>query len=140
MGDNNSGLPRSGKSNNFSRSGNFVKGQGKSKFTSSVYVRKLINKSTVVFHGLFNNYSTSARWIRGDNHLISNKREWNNCFIKSNPEILLNLANFALKEQPEDNLMVTISRTWYNGSYTTAAKPIKSLELHYNDPVFNKRV
>ena len=27
--------------------------------------------------------------------------------------------------------MVAISRAWYNGSYTMAAKPIKSLELHY---------
>ena len=27
--------------------------------------------------------------------------------------------------------MVAISQTWYNGSYTVAAKPIKSLELHY---------
>ena len=27
--------------------------------------------------------------------------------------------------------MVAISQAWYNGSYTTAAKPIKSLELHY---------
>ena len=27
--------------------------------------------------------------------------------------------------------MVAISRPWYNGSYTTAANPIKSLELHY---------
>ena len=27
--------------------------------------------------------------------------------------------------------MVAISRAWYNGSYTVAAKPIKSLELHY---------
>ena len=27
--------------------------------------------------------------------------------------------------------MATISRPWYNGSYTMAAKPIKSLELHY---------
>ena len=46
-------------------------------------------------------------------------------------ELLLNLADFALKEQPEDNLMDAIPRAWYNGSYTTAAKPIKSLELHY---------
>ena len=65
------------------------------------------------------------------NHLISNKREWNNCFIKNNKEILLNLADFALQEQLESNLMVAISRPWYNGSYATAAKPIKSLELHY---------
>ena len=27
--------------------------------------------------------------------------------------------------------MVAISQPWYNGSYTIAAKPIKSLELHY---------
>ena len=60
-------------------------------------------------------------------HLISNKCEWNNCFIKNNKEILLNLADFALQEQLEGNLMVAISRPWY----TMAAKPIKSLELHY---------
>ena len=36
----------------------------------------------------------------GYNHLISNKREWNNCFIKNNQEILLDLADLALKEQP----------------------------------------
>ena len=46
-------------------------------------------------------------------------------------ELLRDLADFALKNQPEDNLMVTIPRAWYNGSYTMAAKPIKSLELHY---------
>ena len=44
---------------------------------------------------------------------------------------MLDLADFALHEQPEDNLMVSISRAWYIGSYTMAAKPIKSLELHY---------
>ena len=46
--------------------------------------------------------------------------------------MLLDLTDFALQEQPEDNLMVAISWAWYNGSrYTMAAKPIKSLELHY---------
>ena len=44
---------------------------------------------------------------------------------------MLDLADFALQEQSEDNLMVAISRPWYNGPYTMAAKPIKSLELHY---------
>ena len=67
----------------------------------------------------------------GSNHLISNKREWNNCFINNNQEILLDIGDFALHEQPEGNLMVTISRAWYNGSFTRAAKPIKSLELYY---------
>ena len=60
------------------------------------------------------------------------KRKWNNCFIKNDQEILLDLNDIALQEQPADNLMVAISRPWYNGSYTmAAAKPIKSLELHY---------
>ena len=66
----------------------------------------------------------------GYNHLISNKRKWNNCFIKKNQEILLDLTDFTVQEQPEGNLMVAISRPWYNGSYTMAAEPIKSLELH----------
>ena len=48
--------------------------------------------------------------------------------------MLLDLADFALQEQPEDNLMLAISRAWYNGHdgpYTMPPKPIKSLELHY---------
>ena len=65
----------------------------------------------------------------GYNHLISNKCEWNNCFIKNHQQILLDFADFA--EQPEGNLMNAISQVWYNGSYTIAAKPIKTLELHY---------
>ena len=31
------------------------------------------------------------------NHPISNKREWNNCFIKNNQVILVGLADFLLK-------------------------------------------
>ena len=45
--------------------------------------------------------------------------------------MLLDVTDFALQEQPEDNLVVAFSWAWYNGSYTMAAKPIKSLELHY---------
>ena len=64
-----------------------------------------------------------------------------NCFINNNQEILLDFTDFALQEQPEDNLMVAISRAWYNGSYTMAAKPIKLLALHlYNDPAFNNLI
>ena len=51
--------------------------------------------------------------------------------LKNNQEILVDLADFTLQEQQEDNLMVAISWAWYNGSYTMTAKPIKSLELHY---------
>ena len=46
------------------------------------------------------------------NRLISNKGEWNNCFIKKKWEILLDLVDKALWEQPEENLMVVISRAW----------------------------
>ena len=59
------------------------------------------------------------------------KSEWNNCFIKNKQEILLDLADFALQEQPEDNSVVVISWAWFNGRYAMAAKPIKTLELHY---------
>ena len=45
--------------------------------------------------------------------------------------MLRDLADVALREQPQDNVMVAISQAWYNGSYTMAAKAIKSLELHY---------
>ena len=67
----------------------------------------------------------------GYNHLISNKREWNNCSIKNHQHILLDFPVFSWLEQPEGNLMDAFSRVWYNGSYTIAAKPIKTLELHY---------
>ena len=45
--------------------------------------------------------------------------------------MVLYLADFALQKQPEHSLIVAISWAWYNGSYTMAAKPIKSLEMHY---------
>ena len=67
----------------------------------------------------------------GYKDLISNKHEWDNCFIKNNREILQDLADFALQEQPEDNFLVAMFWAWYNCSYSMAAKPIKSLELHY---------
>ena len=44
---------------------------------------------------------------------------------------MLDFADFAWLEQPEGNLMDAISRVRYNGSYTIAAKQIKTLELHY---------
>ena len=43
---------------------------------------------------------------------------------------MLDLADLALEEQIYFNGLY-ISQAWYNGSYTMAAKPIKSLELHY---------
>ena len=52
--------------------------------------------------------------------------------------MLLDHADFALQEQAEDNLMVAFSWAWYNGSFSIAAKPIKSPRIAlYNDPVFN---
>ena len=62
----------------------------------------------------------------GYNHLISN----NNSFIKNHQQILLDFADFAWLEELEGNLVDAISRVWY-GSYTIAAKPIKTLELQY---------
>ena len=48
------------------------------------------------------NYSMSACWIWvGYNHLISNKRAWNNnyCFIKNAHKMLRNLPNFICKNK-----------------------------------------
>ena len=59
--------------------------------------------------GLINNYSMSERWLcdgRGQrgaqrrvdyNCLISNEREWNNCFIKKAPKISRILHDFICK-------------------------------------------
>ena len=43
----------------------------------------------------------------GCNHLISNKREWNNYFVKNHQQIIL--LDFADFKQPEGNLMDAIS-------------------------------
>ena len=58
--------------------------------------------------------------------------------VESFQEILLDLADFASQEQPENNFMVAVSRAWYNGSYLMTAKPIKTMEFTLsNDHVFN---
>ena len=67
----------------------------------------------------------------GYNHLLSNEREWNNCFVKNSHENSLNPAGLV-KNFPLDDFSYHICRAWYNdGSYTMDAKPIKSLELRY---------
>ena len=77
----------------------------------------------------------------GYNHLISNKREWNNCFIKNAhkisrffPTLFVKATDFPLVFNFEQMRTITIFRehgAWYNGSYTMMAKPIRALELHY---------
>ena len=74
-----------------------------------------------------------ATLLIGYNHLISNKLK---CFIKNNQDILLDLTDFALQEQTEDNWMVAISWAWFNGSYTMVAKPVKYLKLYYTRILF----
>ena len=62
----------------------------------------------------------------GYNHLISNARKWNNCFIEIQQEMSLDLADFALQEQTEDNLIVA-QFLWHG----VMNKRIKSLKLRY---------
>ena len=66
-----------------------------------VFVPLLVGRVSVSI--IVANYSTIIPWARvgyemidsqrgaqrrvGYNHLISNKREWNNCFIKNTPQI-----------------------------------------------------
>ena len=73
----------------------------------------------MAFTMMVDNYSTHARWTE------IYKREWTNCFIKNNHEILLELPDFALQKQPEENLIIAISWARYNGSNATAAEPTK---------------
>ena len=46
----------------------------------------------------------------GYNHLISNKREWNDCFIKNNQVILVGLADFLFKSNQK-----TICGRYFSG-------------------------
>ena len=66
---------------------------------------------TIVMTGLIiNNYSRSARWIWvGFNHLISNKREWNNCFIKNTHKISRFFPTLFVKH-PIFSLFLILSR------------------------------
>ena len=45
----------------------------------------------------------------GYNHLMSNKREWNNCFIKNAHKISRILPDFICKNQPIFNLFLILS-------------------------------
>ena len=73
------------------------------------------------------------------NHLISNKYEWNNCFIKNAHKISRILPDFICKNNRfsacflfwTDAHSYHIWRAWYNGSYAMMAKPIGALELYY---------
>ena len=89
---------------------------------------------------IFNNYSTSARliWL-GYNHHISNKHEWNNCFIKNAHKISRNLPDLICKNIRfsacfqfwVEAYSYHIWRAWYDGSYTMMYWPIRALVLHY---------
>ena len=79
-------------------------------------------------------------WV-GYNHLISNKPEWNNCFIKNAHKKSKILPEFMFKNSRfsacyffvlADTYIYQIWRAWYNGSCTLMAKPMRALELHYS--------
>ena len=66
----------------------------------------------------------------GYNHLISNKREWNNCFIKNAQKILRILPDCICKNNRFSACTVyTIFGEHGNGSCTMMAKPIRALEF-----------
>ena len=64
-------------------------------------------------------------------HLISNKREWNNCFIKNAPKYRKLDHNKYKKAKKNHAYAHHFCRSWYNGSYTMMAQPMKTLDLHY---------
>ena len=76
----------------------------------------------------------------GYNHLISNKREGNNCFNKNAykisrilPDFFAKTTDFQLILNFEQTCTVTIFGEHHRGSssYTMMAKAIRALELHY---------
>ena len=68
----------------------------------------------------------------------SNKREWNNCFIENNQEILLDLAVFALQEQPKDNFKWSLFlKHGIMAHILWPLCPSNPRILLHNDPVFN---
>ena len=67
-----------------------------------------------------------ATRLVGYNHLVSNKRVWNNSFIKNNHEKSPNLVDLGIFSFSPDAYSYHICWAWYNGSHTVAAKPIKT--------------
>ena len=67
----------------------------------------------------------------GCNYLVSNNREWNNCFIKSNHEKSLILSDLVIFSFPPDTHSYRICGAWCNGPYTnqnsTTALPNESV-------------
>ena len=66
----------------------------------------------------------TKHWV-GYNHLISNKCEWNNCFIKNAHKILRILPDFICK-----NKRFSACFLFWADVYSLL-KPITALELHY---------
>ena len=74
------------------RSSYYAKHSRSSPINRSVLPRVPFWKTYTIPTVFINNYSMSARWIWvGYNHLISNKREWNNCFIKFGTVVYLEI-------------------------------------------------
>ena len=63
------------------------------------------------------------------NQSLSNKSEWNDCFIKNKQVILIDFADFIMQERRKDDFKALISWAWYYGCYHIVAEPIK---LHYS--------
>ena len=113
----------------------------------SVFVLCTLHFRTLPNNRLLNNYSSSARWIwAGYNHLIYNKRLWNNCFVNNAHKISRILTNFICKNNRfsayflnwVDAYSYHLWRAWYKGSYTMMAKANQGSRIVLsNDSVFN---
>ena len=77
------------------------------------------------------NSQRGAQCRVGYYHLVSNKREGNNCSVKNNHENSLNLADSVIFSFPPDAYSYHICEAWCNAPYTMGAKPIKTLALRY---------
>ena len=79
----------------FSSVGFFLSWERQGCTSFALYLDIIISRHCILH---FNNYSTRTRWIGvGYNHLISNKSEWHNCFIKNAHKISRILPNVICK-------------------------------------------
>ena len=97
------------------------------------------NKNYKRWWSLFLERALDVRWLiakEAPSWLKSNHIQ--QARVDSFQEMLLDLADFASQERPQNNFMVAFSRAWYNGSYPMTAEPIKTMEFTLpNDHVFN---
>ena len=97
----------------------------------TTYILRLFQQRRLDMRWSYSQLDTQRR--TGYNHLISNKRGWNKCFIKNTPKIQkTEIKYIKTKSLPQNHRYPCyIFRACYNSSNGMMVKPMKTLDLHY---------